>query len=205
MNINSIIASVLALFLCAPALAQERATTESGRAVILNPDGTWRNAAEPASTSSGNRTGTRSPTATTKLELGRTGNALFYDLAHWSVTADSPGRTLLQLRGGDGYATVITERISVPMDNIVSLALQMAKQAAPDAKLISQSSRTVNGKLVVVARMSATLQGVPFAYLNHYYSGRTGTVQVMTYTSATLFRDYEQEFEQLLNGLVLND
>lgn len=205
MNMKTAAICAITFLLGTPVQAQERAVTGSGRAVLLNADGTWRNADTPKAPSGDDGIGSRPAGATAKLELGRTGYALFYDATKWALTSEKNGRSTLQHSSGEAYAGAISERISVPMNNLAAVALQIAKQAAPDAKFISQSTRLVNGKTVIVARMSATVQGMPFIYLNYYYSGKAGTVQILTYTGANIFPEYEPEFEQLLNGLTVND
>ncbi|SFS98206.1 hypothetical protein [Mucilaginibacter polytrichastri] len=51
--------------------------------------------------------------------------------------------------------------------------------------------------------MSGTIQGIKIKYLGYYYSDQKGTVQLLAYTSAMLYKEARAEMETFLNGLVL--
>src|ERR1700694_2084264 len=86
-------AAVVLLVVGAAAFGQERATTESGKAVILHPNGTWEVAplaqkdrpVEPS-------THVRSARATDKAKLKRTGYQLYYDPQKWKQVNGETGR-----------------------------------------------------------------------------------------------------------------
>ena len=48
--------------------------------------------------------------------------------------------------------------------------------------------------------MDATIQGIPISYINYYYSGKAGAVQVMAYTGQNLMDEYNTDLMDLLNG-----
>ena len=74
--------------------AQERATTASGRVVLLYPDGTWKNL--PATESAKGSGRVRSAAASAKLDLARGKAALYYDPTKWQIgKADEPNRSAL--------------------------------------------------------------------------------------------------------------
>ena len=105
---------------------------------------------------------------------------------------------------GDGYAIVIAERLQMPLEGLRDLALNNARNAAPDAQIVSQETRRVNGRDVMVLQIRGTLQAIRFVYLGYYYAGPEGTIQLLTYTAANLFDEYKPQFEQLLDGLTIN-
>lgn len=181
--------------------AQETVKTESGRVVILNANGTWQYSTALLDEREQSQKNKRSPNATTKFDMGKTGCSLFYDAAKWKKTSEEQGRTTFQHKNNDGYAMVLFERIFIPMDNISDLALQNAQKASSNVKVIAQDSRTVNGTKVIAAQMSGTLKGIPFTYLNYYFSVRGGTVQIFTYTGTNIFLEYKTDFEEFLNGV----
>jgi hypothetical protein len=80
----------------------------------------------------------------------------------------------------DGYAMIIAERIEIPLGEIRQIALQNAREAAPDAKIIEEGRRRVNGADVLLLRMEGKASGIAFTYLGYYYGGPAGTVQVVT-------------------------
>jgi hypothetical protein len=98
---------------------------------------------------------------------------------------------------------IISERISIPMDKLREIALDNARDAAPDIKVVEEQRRRVNGTDVLMMRLEGTTNGIPFTYLGYYYGGPVGTIQVITYTGQNLFDEYRKEFEEFLNGFRL--
>jgi hypothetical protein len=198
-------AAVVLLVVGAAAFGQERATTESGKAVILHPNGTWEVAplaqkdrpVEPS-------THVRSARATDKAELKRTGYQLYYDPQKWKQVNGETGRVSFNHANGDGYGLVLTERIVVPLENMRNIALSNATSAAPDAKITFEETRVVNGTKLLCLQIKGTIQNISFIYFGYYYSGKEGTVQILTYTAANLFDEYKGDFEEFLNGFVLD-
>ena len=88
--------------------------------------------------------------------------------------------------------------------SIFSTEPDVARNAAPDAQIVSQETRRVNGRDVMVLQIRGTLQAIRFVYLGYYYAGPEGTIQLLTYTAANLFDEYKPQFEQLLDGLTIN-
>jgi hypothetical protein len=101
---------------------------------------------------------------------------------------------------GDGYAMIISERISVPMESLKNIALSNAKDVAPDIHVVLEEKRIVNGKNIICLQMEGTTQGVAFTYYGYYYGGPEGTLQVVTYTGSNLFAEYKPDFDDFLNG-----
>ena len=95
---------------------------------------------------------------------------------------------------------VISERIAVPMSSLKDLALANAKQAAPDAHIVLDEKRIVNGKEVTCLQIEGTVQGIAFIYYGYYYGGPEGTLQVLTYTGKNLFAEFKPDLEDFLNG-----
>jgi hypothetical protein len=92
----------------------------------------------------------------------------------------------------------------MPIETLRNMALTNAKNAAPDARIVSQETRRVNGHDVSVLQIDGTIQGIRFTYLGYYYSGQEGTIQLITYTAANLFEEYKPQLEQLLDGFTIN-
>lgn len=202
---------LLSLF-CACAAAQVsaqeaiRARTEAGQEVLLYPDGTWKFTGDlkpPGAAAS--RANFNKPAAARKLfktERGKFG--VWYDENKWQPTrrmnAES-GKQSFNLVSGDGYAMIIAEELTIPMTALKRIALENAKQAAPDARIVLEEKRVVNGREILCLRIQGTIEQVPFTYYGYYYGGPAGTIQVITFTGQTLFNRYETEFTSFLNGL----
>jgi hypothetical protein len=186
------------------AIGQEtiRATTDTGKEVVLYADGTWKHATAVASKPT--PLGLRKPTSATKLfKSDRAGFGIWYDEAKWQLSPKfvEPGRTEFNLRRGDGYAIAIVEEIEIPISSLKKIALENAKEADPEAKIVFEETRVVNGKEVLCMRIDGTMSQIPFRFYGYYYGGKQGTIQLLTYTGQSLFQKYEQDFLDFLNGL----
>jgi hypothetical protein len=139
--------------------------------------------------------------ATARVELLGGKARVDYDPAAWKEEpTDETGRKTLRHVNGDAYALIISERLTIPLENLRSVALNNARTVAPDTKVVEQARRRVNGTDVVMLRMEGTASGLQFTYFGYYYGGKAGTIQVLTYTGSTLFDEYRGDFEALLNG-----
>jgi hypothetical protein len=98
---------------------------------------------------------------------------------------------------------LITEKLKVPLETLISIAIENGKKAAPDLKVIKQEYRIVNGVKVMMMQMSGTIQGISFVYYGYYYSNESGSVQFLAYTSQDLLNNYSDDIEELLNGFVV--
>lgn len=106
---------------------------------------------------------------------------------------------------GDVYGMVIPERIQADAAGIKKVALANAKAAAPDAKITAEETRKVNGKDLLVLQLTGTVQGIKFQYYGYYYAGKSGVIQFISYTSPELFKQYEKDITDLLNGLAVTE
>jgi hypothetical protein len=181
------------------------ATTPDGKTVILSPDGTWKYKEKSTSTSTG-ADFVKPPEAKDVLKSSKGFVELWFDSTKWKPTAssDNPSAEFsLTHSSGDAYAMAIIERISMPISTLKGIALENAKKVAPDAKVTFEEERIVNGVKVVAMRIEGTIQGIPFTYYGYYWTGKAGSLQVITYTGQNLFNEFESDFTKLLNGVVI--
>ena len=198
------------LLLSGMVVAQERAITSTGDEVILYQNGTWTYA--DAKRAEENEV-TTNPKAFTKatgnnfLLKSTTFNVGFWiNPTKWSfkkAASNEDAEYELQLKGEDLYGMIITEQTEIPLETMRMIAVENAKDIAPDVRIVEEEYRTVNGTTVMMLKMHATMQGIKIGYYSYYYSNERGTVQFVTYTSQSLMKTYEQEIEGLLNGLVV--
>lgn len=193
------------LVLCVPPLtAQERAMTESGRKVLLYRDGTWKPEGPSAGKADPQSAFRRPAAATEKATFNKGRFSVYFDPSLWKKAGqDTPTRQMFQHKDGDGYAVIIAERMQVTLEALRTLALSNAKNAAPDARITLEETRTVNGTPTLVLQIQGTIQGIPFTYYGYYYAGSEGCIQVLTYTSNNLFPEFKGDFQDFLNGFTL--
>ena len=197
-----IIASLI--FTVSPVFGQEpiRAKTDSGKEVILQPDGTWKYVSEgppkPVVIAIA-----KSPSARKFFKPDRGSFGVWYDDTKWrqSTRPDEPGRSSFDLIRGDGYAIVLVEELGIPVSSLRRIALENAKEASPDAKIVFEETRMINGVEVLAMKIEGTIEQIPFRFYGYYYGGKQGTIQLLTYTGQALFSKYEGDFIEFLNGL----
>jgi len=127
---------------------------------------------------------------------------LSYDESVWKQGEKTEsGRVSFEHARGDAGALMIVERLPVALDSLKEIALSNAREADSNASITFEEKRQVNGVEVLCLRMKAVVKSIPFQYYGYYYGGPQGTVQVLTYTGESLFKEYEKDFTAFLNGL----
>ena len=203
---------ILALVLfSAFAVAGKKAVTEDGDVVILNDDGTWvYESAIPQSEAElkmNPGTFSKPDNASFKIKSGKTDANFWINPKKWkfekNLDGNAPSEYTFQLKGEDLYAMAITERLAMNLDSLADQALENAKDAAPDTRILKKEYRMVNGNKVIYLEMEGTIQGVKFRYLGYYHSNDAGVTQYLTYTGANLVKDYQEEIDNFLNGFMV--
>ncbi len=197
------------LLLAATSYAGQTAVTDTGEKVILNGDGTWAyadKAPKPAAKIETNKKKFEKPKDSTfLLKSTRNNSACWINTGKWSFSktqGDAAAEYRFQLKGKDLYAMVITEGIEMPVESLADTALTNARSAAPDAKMIMQEYRVVNGKKVIYMEFKGTIKSVNFTYHGYYYSNSSGSTQLLAYTATNAVAKYESDMTDFLNGLV---
>jgi hypothetical protein len=186
----------------APAQQIVRARTEDGKTVELLPDGTWRYLlTSPAGVSE-----FRKPASATQSVKPSAGEFTFwYDPGRWRQSAAEAGRITFTNLVGTINASITTQSVGLSGEGIRLLTLRTTQNASPDATVVEQRTRIVNGRRLLSLRLEGTTRGIPFVYWGYAYGGSSGTIEVMTYVSRNLFEQSRAEMEEFLNGLEIGD
>lgn len=189
------------------ATAQITAVTENGDEVLLNADGTWsyldgtpEEIEIPLNKGKFSKSSSASFLLKSKIGLG-----FYMDPKKWKFSkgaSDEDAEFNIELKNGDLYAIIISEKFEIPLASMREIALMNGRDAAPDLRIVEQEYRTVNGNKVLMLRMDGTVQGIKVSYVSYYYSDEDGTVQFVTYTSQSMLKQYQDEIFELLNGMV---
>ncbi|MDO9229757.1 MAG: hypothetical protein Q7U03_09345 [Syntrophales bacterium] len=184
-----------------------RATTKDGREVLLKKDGTWKfYSGSKSSLASKSILYKRSNKATRVFNTKGDKFAVWYDPSKWTQQKlDSSSKITFNYKDGDLYGMVLAERISMDPDALKEMAISNALEVAPNTEVTLEENRVVNGKIVLCMRLVGTIKGAQFIYYGYYYTGKEGTIQVLTYTSQNLYPEYESEMMEFLNGLTINN
>lgn len=188
---------------------QQKAVTETGQEVILFEDGSWiyQNKKEALNNEipTNSRRFSKNKKSTFLLKSKKFNVGIYLDPKLWSFNTptDNPEAEYeLQLKDGDLYGLIITEKVEIPIETLKVIALENAKAAAPNMSIVKEEFRNVNGLKVLLLHMNGTIQGIKFSYYGYYYSNSNGTVQLITYTSQNLLDGFKPKIEDLLNGIV---
>ncbi len=190
--------------------AQKRAVTENGEEILLFDDGTWKYENEEDQVAIEipmNPTHFRkSENSKFLLKSNKINLGIWLDPKKWkfSKATDNPDAEYeIQLKDGDLYAMIITEKVEIPLETLRNIALENGKGVSPDLRIVKEEYRMVNDIKVLLLQMDGTMQGIKFSFYGYYYSNEKGTVQFITYSSQSLLIEYQKYCDELLNGIVL--
>ncbi len=197
------------LLLAATSYASQKAITDTGEEVILNSDGTWEyfdTSKKANNIIKTNKKNFKRPSNSTFLLKSTINNSAYWiNTDKWSFKKGKDTEETeyaFKLKDKGLYGMVITEQVEIPsLESLADIALTNARNAAPNAKIVRQEYRVVNGKKVIYMEMNGTIQGIKFTYLGYYYSDVSGCTQFITYTSNNLVDTFKSEINDFLNGL----
>ena len=207
MNKNILV--LISLFFVNFIQAQQTAVTETGEQVILFKDGTWKYQNEEKQTETEIPTNSiafkKEAESTFLLKSNKVNVGFWINPKMWTFKKGNEkdaAEYKLQLKAGDLYGMIISEKVEIPLETLKSIALNNGRKAAPDLKITKEEYRIVNGLKVLLLQMNGTMEGIKFSYYGYYFSNTNGTVQFVTYTSTNLIASYLPKIEVLLNGIV---
>lgn len=200
---------ILALsFLTFNAVASKKAITDEGDVVVLNDDGTWvyenGKAEDEINLDTNPLIFSKHPDSKFMLKSGKTNTAFWIDPKKWTFKKNENGHEsaeyTFKVKGSDLYGMAISEQIEIKLEDLVNLAFDKAKGAAPDIKVIKKEYRMVNERKVIYMEMEGTIQSIKFTYLGYYFSDSSGSTQYLTYTGSNLVKKYKKDIDRFLNG-----
>ena len=136
-----------------------------------------------------------------KLNVG-----VFINPEIWGVTKggiNEASEINFSMKELDIIASLITEKTSMPIENLADIILENAQGQTSDVEVIKKEYRVVNGLKVLCLQMRMTVKGMRFVYFSYNYSNKNGTLQLSTVTNETLFKQSYPLIEKFLNGLTL--
>ncbi|QCK15315.1 hypothetical protein [Mangrovivirga cuniculi] len=203
---------LLLLISAVSAFAQKNAITEFGEEVVLFEDGSWEYVNKEDATKNeipeNPKQFKRDKESSFLLKSKNLDVGFYVDPKSWTfkkANENEEAEYEFESKDGNLYGMVISEKIEIPLITLKNIALENARSAAPDAKIIKEEYRNVNGLKVLHMQINGTMQGIKFSYYGYYYSDESGTVQYITFTAQNLLDIYKDKCEKLLNGLVKVD
>lgn len=206
---------ILLLFACTTAAtslhAQRKAVTENGDQVILYDDGTWKAVTDSTADSDTVKIATNpkpfaKEASSSFLVKSATAPpvAVWIDATKWTFVKkkEGPQEYAFEMKSGDLYGMLISEKIELPLEKLREVAVENARNAAPDMRVTHLEYRTVNGLKVLNMEMRGSTSGVHFVYYGYYYTDTNGTYQLVVFTAEKLWDNTNKaKAEAFLNGL----
>lgn len=210
-NMKATLLTVILVAITSISVAQQTATTSDGKTVILNEDGTWKYDETKSTNILFNDSllpkFSKPISSKTLLKSQRTNHAVWYNSLKWSTVDVKPTEAseyLFKLKDRDGYCLTVVEKIEIPVENFREIILKSLRmRGAEQMEIVKEEYRMVNGQRVLHMQFDASSKGIKFTYTGYYYSNETGTTQLLCYTGKNLFKDYKQDFENMLNGFAV--
>lgn len=198
--------TVLLLNLFLATSAQKYGTTDEGLRVQLNDDGTWVLLEKDTAAVIPINPKIFLKPVNGIAEKKSTVNdvVLNYNPIIWKTAKDKNNEDAefeFEHKKGSGYCMAITEKLDIPLETLKGIAYRNLLESAPDSKIEKAEYRNVNGLKVLHLVVSGTMQGIKFVYYGYYFSNENGTTQLVCYTGRKLLPDYQQDFDDFLNGI----
>lgn len=210
---------LLCCFLCSTSLllAQDTATTKSGKQVVLYNNGTWRalDSLLPAFT--------KPESAKTKLEFLNGKAAIWVDADVWLAGeekaeqednsgiemamasyshVDAPFSDGEQTFSFDGVGVLVMSlSFAFPEELMETLFFdKMLKEAGDDVQITHKEQRAVNNAVVTVYTISVHKGMEKGMILLYVYTGKSSTVLMFGVARKDIFAKYQADIEGFLNG-----
>jgi hypothetical protein len=148
----------------------------------------------------------RTPSATTRIQTNIKEYALWVDETKWEQKKSGP---LSELQfshvSGDVWALVETGLFATPTTLLRENVLKTVKSTNPNAKIINEEQRLVNGRQVLAIQFSTSIDGNPIRVLGYYHGGSSGWIQAIAFARDSEFPNKIGEITDFLDGLEILD
>jgi hypothetical protein len=149
---------------------------------------------------------TKPSSATTRVETAVQDYALWIDGKKWKLNkVDTLGELKLSHVSGDVTAKIETDRLATPTAMLREILLEGIKRADPNAQIISEEQRMVNGREILAIQFVLNVEGHRSRVFGYYHGGSSGCLQVIAYTLNSKFANNISEITEFLDGLDVRD
>lgn len=190
--------------ICFYSQAQMNATTDQGKKVILNPNGTWMyDTLSTVAADTSLPVYKKPATATLCLKSKKVSYDFYYDPKIWRVTDpinESAEFSLLH-KNSDAFAMIITERLGFGIEDLKSFVIERFERAGENMEVVTDDKRIVNGLEVTHLKVTGKVMGLQVMYDGYYITSEEGSVQLVCFTGKNLYKEFEKDIKNLLNGL----
>ena len=205
----------------ANSVAQTRAVTEKGDTIFVYANGTWSYEFEEITNEVNefdflnlaltvDTIATKqvfSPNAKSEVKSEIIGFKVKYDDKKWKrvppggLNADAD--FAFEFKSADVWCIIIDEETSFSPENLFRIAKRtMENNLNATTEILKTQVVNVNGTNLFRGVIKAQVSGISFVFDSYYYSNELGSVQFTTWTSDNLWKKYERDITELLNGFI---
>jgi hypothetical protein len=134
---------------------------------------------------------------------------LYYDENQWvSIPASDlnpNAEKCLVNKEKEIYTLLIAEPSTLSLSSLKQAIIINLRRNAQNLEILNQEIRNVNGKDVLTFLIKGNMQDTELVYQWYIYSSDKGSLQYLVFTDKETYNSSKDEFEQILNGLVITD
>lgn len=175
-----------------------RAKTSDGKEVVLHADGTWTYAAEAGKAK--------------KAKPNYSGKRGFFSLYApdkvWKRSNEplnEDAEVSFVNREETAWAVVIAEQTQVPLPALKKIVIDQWKTVDPDAKVVLDKVRVINGREFLCLKCELEAEGIPFAFYGCYYACTAGTLQVVAWCGQNVFEELKPDLDRFFDSVEVNE
>lgn len=147
----------------------------------------------------------KSSSATKRIKAKVEQFSVWIDPQIWKVKPstdpETPNQVNFEHQSKGLMALMIAEDFTVASAELEKFVLQNAKSKDPNTSVIARETRIVNGRKILALTFDATVEGIAIRFLGYYYTGPAGTIQLISWSSKSVFDGNLNRLETFLNGL----
>lgn len=149
-----------------------------------------------------------SPTATKEVSTNINQFTFKYDHEIWKRVPpgeyNDEAEFAFKYRNKDIWCIIITEETEITKEAILKIARNtLEENLNHKIDVLKTEERSVNGYSILRGALETENAGVKLVFDSYYYSDERGTTQITTWTSTNLWKKYENEIINFLNGIVI--
>lgn len=126
---------------------------------------------------------------------------LWYDTTAWMLfPVDDPRKLMFEHRSGRAQAIAMAETVVIAPEDLRRFAMENLNLGSSPAEIRKTEMRRVNGREMLYVRAGVVTGGEPLTCIAEYYSGRSGTLQLLVFIQESDTAAIAGTIESLLNG-----
>jgi hypothetical protein len=103
------------------------------------------------------------------------------------------------------YTLLITEPTKLTLSALKQAVIINLRRSTKNLEIINQEIRNVNGKNILTLLISAKMEDTDLVYQWYIYCSDKGCLQYLVFTDKETYNSSKDEFEQILNGLIITE